>query len=209
MKLYTKPGACSTADHIALQWTGQPFDVEVMDAKSMKEPAYLAVNPAGAVPAITDIAADGGQFVLTQNAAILGYIADMSPSANLTGDGSAHQRAIATKWLAFCNSDLHPAFSPLFGPGMFSEDATHHDAIKAAARKRILKLFETADDALKGKQWLAGFRSIADPYFYITIRWADAMKFDLSDFANVVAFKHRMEADPGVRAALKAEGLSA
>ena len=45
MKLYTKPGACSTADHIALQWTGQPFDVQVMDAASMKEPAYLAINP--------------------------------------------------------------------------------------------------------------------------------------------------------------------
>ena len=29
MKLYTKPGACSTADHIALQWTGGTFDVEV------------------------------------------------------------------------------------------------------------------------------------------------------------------------------------
>ena len=54
MKLYTKPGACSTADHIALQWTGQPFDVQVMTAAEMKEPAYLAINPTGAVPAIVD-----------------------------------------------------------------------------------------------------------------------------------------------------------
>lgn len=208
MKLYTKPGACSTADHIALQWTGQPFDVAVLDAKSMKEPAYLAVNPAGAVPAITDIVADGGQFVLTQNAAILGYIADMSPSANLTGDGSAQQRAIAAKWLAFCNSDLHPAFNPLFGPAAFIEDAAQHDAIKAAARKRIRKNFETANTALEGKQWLAGFRSVADPYLYVIMRWADAMKIDLSDLANVVAFKQRMDDDAGVQAVLKAEGLA-
>lgn len=207
MKLYTKPGACSTADHIALQWAGQPFEFEVMNAKTLKEPAYLAINPSGAVPAIIDVAADGGQFVLTQNAAILGYIADSAPDAGLVGDGSAQQRALACKWLAFCNSDLHPSFSPLFGPGAFSEDVAHHDAIKAAARKRIRRNFETANTALEGKQWLAGFRSVADPYLYVTLRWADLMKIDLSDLANLVAFKHRMEADPGVQAALKAEGL--
>lgn len=208
MKLYTKPGACSTADHIALQWTGQPFEFEVMDAKSIKDPAYLAINPAGVVPAITDVAADGGQFVLTQNAALLGYIADTYPDAKLTGDGSAQQRALAIKWLAFCNSDLHPSFSPLFSPGAFSEDASHHDAIKAAARKRIRKNFESANAALEGKQWLAGFRSVADPYFYITLRWANAMEIDVSDLANLVAFKQRMDADPGVQAALAAEGLT-
>ena len=187
MKLYTKPGACSTADHIALQWSGQPFEFEIMDARTLKEPAYLAINPAGAVPAITDVAADGGQFVLTQNAAIMGYIADSEPGASLAGDGTAQQRALAMKWLAFCNSDLHPSFSPLFGPGAFSEDASHHDAIKAAARKRIRRHFETANAALEGKQWLAGFRSVADPYLYVTLRWADAMEIDVSDLANLVA----------------------
>lgn len=207
MKLYTKPGACSTADHIALQWTGQPFELEVMNAETLKEPAFLAINPAGAVPAITDGAAGGGQFVLTQNAAIMGYIADTYPEARLAGDGSAQQRAAATKWLAFCNSDLHPSFTPLFAPGAFIADATQHAAIKDAARQRIRKNFETANTALEGQQWLAGFRSVADPYLYVTLRWADALKIDLSDLANVVAFKQRMDADPGVQAALKAEGL--
>ena len=208
MKLYTKPGACSTADHIALQWSGQPFQVEVMNAKTVKEPAYLAINPSGAVPAITDDGADGGTFVLTQNAAIMGYIADKSPDAGLLGDGSAQQRAMASKWLAFCNSDLHPAFSPLFAPGVFISDAAQYDAVKDSARKRIRKNFEIANTALEGKQWLAGFRSVADPYLYVTLRWADAMKLDMSELSNLAAFKQRMQADPGVQAALKAEGLS-
>ena len=208
MKLYTKPGACSTADHIALHWIGRPFEVEIMDGQSMKEPAFLAINPSGAVPVITEATAEGGHFVLTQNAAILGYIADSAADAKLTGDGSAQQRALAMKWLAFCNSDLHPSFSPLFGPAVFSEDVAHHDAIKAAARKRVRKHFETADNALEGKKWLAGFRSVADPYLYVTLRWADAMKMDLSDLHHLDAFKQRMQADPGVQAALKAEGLT-
>ena len=54
MKLYTKPGACSTAIHIDLCWTGQPFEVQVMDADSMKADAFRALNPSGAVPVLVD-----------------------------------------------------------------------------------------------------------------------------------------------------------
>ena len=146
----------------------------MLDKDTMKAPAYLAINPAGAVPAIVD-----GDFVLTQNAAIMGYIADTYPEAGLAGDGSARQRAEAARWLAFVNSDLHPAFKPLFGPAAFIADEAQFDAVKAAARKRLRSLFESADKQLAGKQWLAGFRSFADPYLYITLRWAEGLEVDL------------------------------
>ena len=175
MKLYTKPGACSTADHIALQWTGGPFEVEILSREAMKAPEYLAINPTGTVPAIVD-----GDFVLTQIAAIMGYIADTFPAAGLGGDGSARQRAEAARWLSFANSDLHPAFTPLFNPGAFHADEGQHDAIKAAARKRVRGVFERADAQLAGRQWLAGFRSVADPYLYVTLRWAQGLGVDLT-----------------------------
>ncbi len=203
MKLYSKPGACSTADHIALQWTGQPFEVELLDKDTLKAPAFLAINPAGSVPAVVD-----GDFTLTQNAAIMGYIADTYPQAGLAGDGSARQRAEATRWLSFVNSDLHPAFSPLFSPSKFIGDASQHAAIRAAAHARLRGLFERANAQLEGRQWLAGFRSFADPYFYITLRWAAGAKVDLGGLDNLTAYRQRLEADPGVQAALQAEGLS-
>jgi len=201
-RLYSKPGACSTADHIALQWTGQPFEVELLDKDTLKAPAYLAINPAGSVPTIVD-----GSFVLTQNAAIMGYIADSYPQAGLGGDGSPQQRAEANRWLAFVNSDVHPAFSPLFAPAKFIADDSQYDAIRDAARKRLRGLFETANRQLADKPWLAGFRSYADAYFYITLRWAAGAKVDLTGLDNLAAFKTRMDADTGVQAALKAEGL--
>jgi len=200
MKLYSKPGACSTADHIALQWTGQPYEVELLDKDTLKGPEFLKINPAGAVPALVD-----GDFVLLQNAAIMGYIADSFPQA---GDGSAQQRAEATRWLSFVNSDLHPAFKPLFGPANFIEDDSQYDALRATARKRLRGLFERADKQLADRPWLAGFRSFADPYFYITLRWAAGAKIDLSGLDNIAAFKTRMDADAGVQVTLKAEGLS-
>lgn len=203
MKLYTKPGACSTADHIALQWTGGPFEVQVMTAAELKAPEYLRINPAGAVPAIED-----GDFILTQNAAIMGYIADSFPGAGLAGDGSPRQRAQAARWLSFVNSDVHPAFLPLFAPGRFIGDDSQYDAIRQAARTRLRGLFETADQQLGKHEWLAGFRSFADPYLYITLRWAGNVGVDLGGLDHLAAFKQRMQADAGVQAALKAEGLS-
>ena len=204
MKLYTKPGSCSTADHIALQWTGQPFEIEVLGPPQLKEPDFLALNPAGSVPVIVD-----GDFVLTQNAAIMGYIADTHPQAGLAGDGSARQRAEATRWLAFCNSDLHPAFTPLFAPGLFMSGAENYDEVKSLARKRVRRHYETVDKRLgESGGWLAGFRSFADPYLYVTIGWARKLGIELADLVHLQAFHARMSADAGVQAALKAEGLA-
>ena len=83
MKLYTSPGACSLADHIALQWTGAPFEAQVVSREQRRQPDFLALNPDGAVPVLQN-----GDWVLTQNAAILNYIADKFPEAKLGGDGS-------------------------------------------------------------------------------------------------------------------------
>jgi len=202
MKLYTKPGACSLADHIALEWTGKPFDVQVVTAAEIKQPDYLSINPAGQVPAIVD-----GDFALTQNAAILNYIADVNPDSRLGGDGSAKGRAEVNRWLAFANSDVHPAFHPLFGSTSYLEDAALIDKTKDAARKKLRGLYERADRQLDGRDWLAGSRSIADPYLYVTLRWADKVGVDLAGLAHLAAFRKRMDADAGVQRALKTEGL--
>jgi glutathione S-transferase len=202
MKLYSLPGTCSTGCHISLRWSGAAFSVQVLARDELKSDAYLAINSASSVPTLVD-----GDFVLTQNAAIVGYVADLNPEAALGGNGSAQERAEANRWLAFCNADVHPAFNPLFGPGRFISDDSQFDALKAAARQRLRGLYERAERQLDGRDWIAGFRSYADPYLYITLRWAAKTGVDLSGFDNLAAFVQRMEADAGVQAALAAEGL--
>jgi glutathione S-transferase len=106
------------------------------------------------------------------------------------------------RWLAYVNSDLHPAFSPLFSPGVFIADESQHETLRQTARERLRK-HAAADAQLATRDWLAGFRSIADPYFYLTVRWAERAGVDLSGYARIAAFKQRMEADAGVQAALR------
>ena len=202
MKLYTSPGTCSLADHIALQWTGAPFEAQVVSREQRRQPDFLALNPDGAVPVLQN-----GDWVLTQNAAILNYIADKFPEAKLGGDGSPESRAEVNRWLAFVNSDLHPAFKPIFGSTSYLGDQAFIEKSQNNARKQLRGMFERADAQLAGKDWLTGARSIVDPYLFVVTQWAKKTGVDLSGLDNLARFDARMAADPGVQAALKAEGL--
>jgi glutathione S-transferase len=204
MKLYYSPGACSLADHIVLEWIGRPYEAIKVTRDDRKTPEFLAINPAGAVPAL-----DHDGWVLTQNAAILNYLVDLHPEAGLGGDGTAKGRAEVNKWLAFANSDVHPAFHPIFGSTAYLEDASVVDRTKDAARAKVRALYERADAHLAGREWLANERrSIADPYLYVTYRWARGTGVDLSGLDQLAAFAARMEADPSVQKALQDEGLA-
>ena len=145
--------------------------------------------------------------MLTQNAAILNYLADSFPEARLGGDGTPRGRAEVNKWLAFANADIHPAFHPLFGSTSYLEDPALIDLSKDAARTKLRGLFERVDTQLAGRDWVTGSRSIADPYLFVVTRWAKANKIDLTGFANLERFFNAMLADPGVQRALKQEGL--
>ena len=202
MKLYTKPGACSMADHIVLRWIGKPFDLQVMDAAGMKTPDFLKLNLAGAVPVLE---VDG--WVLTQNAAILNFLANTFPESGLGGDGTPKSRAEINRWLAFLNADLHTAFHPMFGSTRYLGDEAMIEKSKTNARQKLRELYERVDAQLAGKDWLTGSRSIADPYLFVTLRWARGTQVDLSGLENLAKFFERMRADADVAAAMEAEGL--
>lgn len=203
MKLYYSTGTCAMADHIVLEWIGRPYELQRLSREERALPAFRQINPAGAVPVLE---VDG--WVLTQNAAILNYLVDVHPEAGLGGDGSAKGRAEVNRWLAFVNSDVHPAFKPLFGSTAYLEDAAAIEKTKTHARTTLRTLFERADAQLAGRDWLAGSRSIADPYLYVVLRWARGQNLDLGGLENLAQFTARMEADPAVQKVLKEEGLA-
>ena len=203
MKLYTSPGACSTADHIVLEWIGKPYTFEIVSREQRSTPEFKKLNPAGAVPVLDD-----GGWILTQNAAIMNYLVDLHPESGLGGDGTPKSRAEVNRWLSFVNADVHPTFHPLFGSTAYLDDAAAIEKTKENSRAKLRGYFERANAQLQGRDWITGNRSVADPYWYITLRWAKATGVDLSGLDNLKAFVARMEADAGVQKALKEEGLA-
>jgi glutathione S-transferase len=123
----------------------------------------------------------------------------------LAGDGTPRSRAEVNRWLGLLNSDVHPAFKPLFGATNFLGDMGTIERTKADARTKLRTLFERIDRQLIGREWIAGVRSIADPYLFVVTRWAKSSNIDLRGLDNLERHFRRMSDDPAVRNVLAAE----
>ncbi|WP_372785786.1 glutathione transferase GstA [Phenylobacterium sp.] len=195
MKLYLSPGACSLADHIALHEAGFDFERVKVDTKTKRTEDgrdYLTINPKGYVPALQF---DDGQ-VLTENIAILSWIADQDPSLAPSGPMGRYR---LLEMLAFISTEIHKSFKPFFKP-----DAS--EAEKAAAGEMIGKRLTHLAERLKDDYLFGGQASVADAYLFVMCLWAQKTAIALPD--PLPAFVARMKARPAVRLALEHEGLA-
>jgi glutathione S-transferase len=199
MQLYFSPGACSLSPHIVARELGLELGLVRVDTKTKKTTDgrdYLAVNPKGYVPAIQ--LADGE--VLTEGPAIVQYLADQRPDANLVARPGTFERYRQQEMLGYINSEIHKTYSPLFNPATPQET---RDERLAYLKKRYALL----DKRLASQPYLFGDRfTIADAYLFTVTNWAGYVKLDLSDFPHVRAFQARVAERPSVKAAIAAEG---
>jgi len=201
MKLYYKPGACPLASHIALHETGRPFEIEAVDTAEGRTESgadYRAVNPKGYVPAL---GLDDGS-VLTEGPAILQYIADSNPEADLAPAAGTLARARMQEQLNWIGTELHKAFGPLFRDGT-------SEAGKDEARTAVALKFDLIEAQLEdGREWLVADRfSVADAYLFVVSNWANFTGIDLARWPRLAAFVSRSAARPSAQAAMRAEGL--
>ena len=203
--LYYSPGACSLAPHIVLEWIGQPY---VAKRVKIGSPELVAVNPAGAVPVLQE---DDG-WVLTQNGAILDYLAHKFPEAKLTGGDSLREQAEAHRWSSFMSSDMHGAFWPVFLTQRYTTETTDEalKAVKGAGLNRVATEMGVLDKHLAGREWILGEGkgqvSYVDAYAFPMIRWGSSvLPNGLAPFPNVQALHDRLAADPAVQKVLADE----
>lgn len=201
MKLFYKPGACSLASHITLRESGQDFTLERVDlAKKTLENGddYLAVNPKGQVPALLL----DDDTLLTEGVAIMQYIADRVQDRHLLAPTDNLKRYKTLEWLNYIATELHKGFTPLFR-------ADTPEEFKPVAREALNKKLAFVNESLAGGEWINGHRfTIADAYLFTVLRWAHAVKLDMTGLTHIDAYMARVAARPAVIAALTAEGIN-
>ncbi len=201
MELYFAPLACSMSSRIALNEAGAAIDLVEVDTRAGRVLAtgedYRAVNPLGYVPVLK--LEDG--TALTENAAILQYLADLYPQARLAPPPSDRQgRARLQQWLSFIGSELHKGLmTPLLGRETPPE-------VRVWAVAKYAPRLAYLDEKLKGREFLLDRFSVADAYLVTILNWTRATpEIDLSHYPNVQAYLERMRARPSVVQALVTE----
>jgi glutathione S-transferase len=201
MKLYYMPGACSLAAHIALYESGLQFETATVDRKNRRtsdDHPFEQINSKGYVPALR---LDDDQ-VLTENVAVLLYIADRNPQAHLAPSGEGIERYRLVEWLAFINSELHKGFTPLFNPAA-SDDTKHY------MRTHLAKRLDWLNAALGTNGFLMRTAfTVADAYLFTVLRWGDRVGVELARWPNLKHYQTALAARPSVVAAMRAEKLS-
>lgn len=206
LKLFYSPGSCATASHIALEEAGADYELEVvkLGEQQQRTPEYLALNPKGRVPAL---ATDRG--VLTENPAILAYVAQTWPKAGLMPLKDPFAFAEIQAFNMFLCATLHPTFAHKFRPGRYADDAQSQAAMQAKAPSVLDEQFGLIEDRLSdGREWVNGDYSTSDPYLYIFARWYQRDGMGKPETRPLVrAHLKRMQARPAVIRALEQEGL--
>ena len=202
LTLYYSPGACSMASHITIEETGAPYEAkQILLAKGeQKTPEYLAINPRGKVPALRV-----DDQVLTENVAILYYLAKRFPEAKLLpGDLLAEARCVST--MAWLSNTVHPGFTRVFRPERFAAEESAHAAVKASGREAFWASLQEIDGLLKGKDWLAGSQyTVCDPYALVFYGWGLRIDLPVRELEAYTAWKDRMVQRPAVRKILERE----
>lgn len=204
--LHYYPGACSLAVHAVLEELELPFELVLVDLRKGEHfgETFRSLNPAARVPVLVD-----GEFVLTEAPAILNYLSELRPEAELMPT-TPRERAECFRWLNFVSSRLHPAYSRAMVPKRFAPDDQVAE-VRARAERDVVECFQLVDRALAGRDYLTGNRiRLPDFLLYVLLTWEWSLSRPwVCDFPRLDAYRSRVESTPSMQRARAREAQPA
>jgi glutathione S-transferase len=199
LTFYYAPGTCALASHLALEFSGAPYEAKRLDFKQQQQrtPDYLKINPKGRVPALVT---DRG--VLTETPALLQYIAQTFPQAALAPVDDVFLLAKVNEFNSYLCSTVHVNHAHK-GRGYRWVDAADNAALEAMKKKvpeTMAESFTLIEEQMLKGPWVLGERfSTSDLYLYTLTRWLEGDGVAVNRFPKVVDHMRRMDAKPQVQ----------
>lgn len=192
--LYTDASPNGFKITIALEELGLPYELHHVRLcrGDNRTPEFLALNPHGRIPVITD---DEPGVTLFESAAILLYLAD---KAGRLLPATTRGRWEAIQWLQFHAASM----GPILGQRVHFEIFAEAGQPAAIERYRLLseEAFSTLDRHLTARAWLAGGEySIADIATFGWTHIAAICGFDFTHHRHLAAWHARVAERPSVR----------
>ncbi|HTT83216.1 MAG TPA: glutathione S-transferase family protein [Rhizomicrobium sp.] len=168
--IYGDKGSGAFAAEAALAEAGaeREFREISLQRDEQRSPEFLAINPAGKIPALQ---LPEGE-VITESLAMLLVIAERYPAAGLLPPIGMAARAHALRWLAFMASEIYPIVEIEDYPSRFVPEGAESEALREKAKARIRKRLLILERAVGGPWILAGGFSACDIYAAMFTRWS-------------------------------------
>jgi glutathione S-transferase len=201
--LYYAPNTCSLASHIALLEAGAPYELKLVDFNKteQREPHYLAVNPKARVPSLVT-----PRGILTETPAMLAFIAQSFPAANLAPLDDAFTFAEVQAFNSYLCSTVHVAHAHRMRGHRWVDDPAAIAAMQRKVPESVGACFDLIERHMLKGPWVMGSAyTISDPYLFTLAQWLQGDGVDLTRFPKVADHKRRMSERPAVRKALEEE----
>ncbi len=205
LRLYYIPGACSIAPHIALEESGADFETVAIDfaAGDHRKPEFLKLNPKAFVAVlVTDRGA------ISENAAILSYVAQAYPEAKLAPT-DPFEFAQMQAFNIFLASAVHVTYRHLSRPTLFCDGEEGARLLAAKVPEMVHRYFGLIEDQLSdGREWIHGDKyTVSDPYLFIYTSYLQrGDRGDADRFPLARAHRERVLARPAVQRVIEREG---
>lgn len=202
--LYSAPGTCSLATHVALHEAGAEFDVVTLDfaANEQRGAAYLAINPRGRVPALVT-----PRGTLTETPALLLFIAQCFPQAALAPLDDPFALARMQEMANYLAATVHVAHAHKRRGARWADDPAAHEAMRAKVPQTMSACAEVLEGMLGAGPWVLGDRhSVVDGYLYTLSGWLEGDGVEVGRFPGLMAHHARVGARPAVQRALAGTG---
>jgi glutathione S-transferase len=184
LNLYFAPLACSLATRIALYEAGVEAQYTYVDlkAKCLADGSdFFKIAPLGQVPVLRV----SNSVLLTENAAILQYVADRFPEAALAPP-TGLERSRLQQWLSFIGTELHKAvFIPLLDPKA-------PEGAKVYAREKAVRCLEFLQEQLSAHDFLLDRFTVSDAYLVTVLNWAKPCEVNLAQWPAVYSYHQRL-----------------
>ena len=203
IKLYYAAHTCSLASHIALEEAGAEYFTERVSFKTNQQssPDYLAINPKGRVPSL---GTDRG--VLTETPAMLAYIAQMFPRAQLAPLDDPFAFAQVQAFNSYLCSTLHVAHSHRMRGYRWADDESSFADMQRKVPQSVGACYALIEREMLRGPWVMGEAyTICDPYLFTLAQWMEDDGVDVSTLPKVVDHRRRMSERSAVRKAIADE----
>lgn len=199
LTFYYAPTTCALAAHLALEHANAPYETVRLDFKQQQQrsPDYLRINPKGRVPALVT---DRG--VITETPALLQFIAQTFPAADLAPLDDPFLLAKVNEFNAYLSSTVHVNHAHKMRGTRWvdAEDKAALDAMKKKVPQTMAESFTLIEEKMLQGPWVLGERfSTSDFYLFTLSSWLEGDGVDMARFSKVADHYRRMQALPVVQ----------